>query len=89
MLPNRPTILTRKYQIMEVADKSILYFETGPNNKPTLSADLGEEFEVITQMNHGSWLDNHPDGLALSQKLRAGNPSSVSISLMVPRRAKS
>ncbi len=61
MLSNGPTILTREYQIMEVADKSILYFETGPNNEPTLSVDPGEEFEVITQMNHGSWLNDHPN----------------------------
>ena len=61
---------------MKVADKTILYFETGSDNEPTLSVDPGEESEVITQMNRGPWLDDHPDGEALSKKLRAGNPSS-------------
>ena len=46
---------------MKLADKSILYFETGPDNEPTLSVDSGGEFEVITQMNRGPWLDDNPD----------------------------
>lgn len=61
---------------MKTAGKDVLYFETGPDNEPTLHVDPEEEFEVITQMNRGPWLDDHPDGAALSEKLRAGNPSS-------------
>jgi acetamidase/formamidase len=61
---------------MKRATKDVLYFETGPDNKPTLYVDPGEEFEVETQMNRGPWLDDHPDKEALEKKLRAGNPSS-------------
>ena len=61
---------------MKRATREILYFETGPDNEPTLYVDPGEEFEVETQMNRGPWLDDHPDGEALKKKLRAGNPSS-------------
>lgn len=61
---------------MKRANKDILYFETGPDNKPTLYVDPGEDFEVVTQMNRGPWLENHPDGEALAEKLRGGNPSS-------------
>jgi len=58
------------------ATKDILYFETGPWNKPTLWVEPGEEFEVETQMNRGPWLDTHPQGEELRRKLRGGNPSS-------------
>ena len=61
---------------MKRATKDILYFETGPDNEPTLHVDPGEEFEVETQMNRGPWLDDHPDKEALEKKLRGGNPSS-------------
>ena len=61
---------------MKRATRDILYFESGPDNEPTLHVDPGEEFEVETQMNRGPWLDDHPDGEALGKKLRAGNPSS-------------
>lgn len=61
---------------MKRATTDILYFETGPDNKPTLFVDPGEEFEVQTQMNRGPWLDTHPDRENLEKKLRAGNPSS-------------
>jgi acetamidase/formamidase len=61
---------------MKRATKDILYFETGPRNEPTLWVELGEEFEVETQMNRGPWLDDHPKGEELSKKLRGGNPSS-------------
>lgn len=61
---------------MKRATRDILYFETGPDNQPTLHVSPGEEFEVETQLNRGPWLDDHPDGEALRKKLRAGNPSS-------------
>ena len=61
---------------MQRANKDILYFETGPDNAPTMWVDPGEEFEVVTQMNRGPWLDDHPDGERLREVLRAGNPSS-------------
>ncbi len=61
---------------MKRATRDILYFETGPDNPPTLHVSPGEEFEVESQLNRGPWLDDHPDGEALRKKLRAGNPSS-------------
>ena len=61
---------------MKRATKDVLYFETGPDNQPTLRVEPGEEFEVETQMNRGPWLETHPDRDALERKLRAGNPSS-------------
>lgn len=61
---------------MKRATRDILYFETGPDNEPTLHVSPGEEFEVESQLNRGPWLDDHPDGEALRKKLRAGNPSS-------------
>jgi len=61
---------------MQRATKDILYFETGPDNEPTLRVRAGEEFEVETQLNSGPWLDDHPDREILRQKLRGGNPSS-------------
>ena len=45
---------------MKRATREILYFETGPDNEPTLYVDPGDEFEVETQMNRGPWLDDHP-----------------------------
>lgn len=61
---------------MQRATRDILYFETGPDNAPTLRVLPGETFEVETQLNRGPWLDNHPDGAALRQRLVGGNPSS-------------
>ena len=61
---------------MKRATKDVLYFETGPDNPPTLRVEPGEEFEVETQINRGPWLETHPDREALEQKLRGGNPSS-------------
>lgn len=61
---------------MKRATKDILYFETGPWNKPTLWVEPREEFEVETQMNRGPWLDTHPQREELRKKLRGGNPSS-------------
>ena len=58
------------------ATPDILYFETGPDNSPTLWVSPGEEFEVETQLNQGPWLDNHPDGEKLRKRLYGGNPSS-------------
>ncbi len=57
---------------MKRATKDILYFETGPDNPVTLRVDPGEEFEVETQMNRGPWLDDHPDGDRLRDKLYDG-----------------
>lgn len=61
---------------MQRATTEVLYFEIGAENAPTLHVEPGEEFEVQTQMNAGPWLDDHPEGEALRQKLRGGNPSS-------------
>ena len=61
---------------MQRSGKDVLYFETGPDNEPTMWVEPGEEFEVVTQMNRGPWLDDHPDGERLREVLRAGNPSS-------------
>ena len=61
---------------MKRATKDVLYFETGPDNPPTIYVEPGEEFEVETQMNRGPWLKSHPDREALEKKLRGGNPSS-------------
>ena len=64
---------------MQKATTDILYFETGPDNSPTLFVEPGEEFEVQTQLNRGPWLDTHPDGERLRKKLEFGNPSSGAI----------
>lgn len=61
---------------MQRASTDVLYFETGPQNAPTLRVRPGETFEVQTQLNRGPWLDDHPDGPALTTLLRGGNPSS-------------
>ena len=56
---------------MQRATRDILYFETGPDNAPTLRVQPGETFEIETQINRGPWLDDHPDGERLRQKLIA------------------
>lgn len=61
---------------MQRATTETLYFETGPDNAPTLTVQPGEVFEVQTQLNRGPWLDTHPDGERLRQRLYGGNPSS-------------
>jgi acetamidase/formamidase len=61
---------------MKRASRDVLYFETGPDNAPTLRVQPGEEFEVETQLNRGPWLDTHADGPRLTKLLRGGNPSS-------------
>ncbi len=61
---------------MQRATTETLYFETGPDNVPTMTVKPGEVFEVETQLNRGPWLDTHPDGEALRQRLYGGNPSS-------------
>jgi len=61
---------------MQRATPDVLYFETGKYNAPTLTVDPGEEYEVQTQLNRGPWLDTHPEGETLRQRLRGGNPSS-------------
>ncbi len=62
---------------MKRATKEVLYFETGPDNEPTLYVDPGEEFEVETQMNRGPCLDSHPERETLEKKLISGNPSRM------------
>ena len=64
---------------MRRATKDILYFETGPDNEPTMFVDPGEEFEVVTQMNRGPWIEGHPDQQKLEALLTGGNPSSGAI----------
>jgi acetamidase/formamidase len=61
---------------MKRATRDTLYFEIGPDNAPTLHVSPGEVFEVETQLNPGPWLDTHPEGEALRQRLYGGNPSS-------------
>lgn len=61
---------------MQRATRDTLYFEIGPDNTPTLRVQPGETFEVETQLNRGPWLDTHPEGETLRQKLYGGNPSS-------------
>jgi acetamidase/formamidase len=61
---------------MKRATTEVLYFETGPDNTPTLVVHPGEVFEVQTQLNRGPWLDTHPRGEALRRRLYGGNPSS-------------
>jgi acetamidase/formamidase len=57
---------------MKQATKSVLYFETGPDNPVTLRVRPGEEFEVETQLNRGPWLDDHPEEEKLRNKLADG-----------------
>ncbi len=61
---------------MKRTGKDVLYFETGPDNEPTLEVEPGESFEVETQMNRGPWLAGHPRGAELAALLTGGNPSS-------------
>jgi len=61
---------------MKRATTDVLYFETGPDNPPTLRVQPGETFEVQTQLNRGPWMDTHPDAARLRQRLIGGNPSS-------------
>jgi amidase len=61
---------------MKRATREVLYFEIGADNAPTLHVKPGEVFEVETQLNRGPWLDTHPEGEALREKLYGGNPSS-------------
>lgn len=61
---------------MQRATTETLYFETGPDNPPTMTVQPGEVFEVQTQLNRGPWLDTHPDGEVLRERLYGGNPSS-------------
>ena len=57
---------------MKRATKDVLYFETGRDNPATLRVEPGEEFEVETQMNRGPWLEDHPNGDALRDRLNDG-----------------
>ncbi len=66
---------------MKKVGKETLYFETGPDNAPTVFVDPDEEFEVETQLNAGPWLDTHPDGAKMRARLRGGNPSSGCIAV--------
>ena len=61
---------------MKRQSKEVLYFEISSQNKPTLRVQAGEEFEVQTQLNRGPFTAEHPEGPAVAQKLRGGNPSS-------------
>lgn len=61
---------------MKRATPDVLYFETGPDNPPTLRVEPGEAFEVQTQLNRGPWIESHPDATRLRQRLYGGNPSS-------------
>ncbi len=67
-----------------------LYFETGPDNQPTMTVQPGEVFEIQTKMNRGPHPDEVPDELrdewvehrALYESLGlppGGNPSSGAV----------
>ena len=64
---------------MKYVSTEILYFETGPDNKPTLFTDPGEEIQIQTQMNKGAWINNHPDKDKLDKKIIGPNPVSGAI----------
>lgn len=64
---------------MQRATTDILYFETGPDNEPTMWVEPDEVFEIQTQINRGPWLDGHPHEDFLREKLRGGNPTSGAI----------
>ncbi|MFL2746720.1 MAG: acetamidase/formamidase family protein [Dehalococcoidia bacterium] len=64
---------------MKYTSTDKLYFETGPDNQPTLYVDPEEEIEIQTQINRGPWLDNHPEKKDLEKKLTGANPSSGAI----------
>ncbi len=60
---------------MKRAGTDVLYFETGPQNAPTLHVEPDEVFEVQTAINPGPWCD----GEQLEQyrkKVPYGNPTS-------------
>jgi amidase len=61
---------------MQRASREVLYFEIGAGNAPTMHVQPGEVFEVETQLNRGPWLDDHPEGEVLRERLYGGNPSS-------------
>ncbi len=61
---------------MQHISRDVLYFEIGPDNAPTHHVQPGETIEIQTQLNRGPWLDDHPEGEALREKLYGGNPSS-------------
>lgn len=61
---------------MQRVTKDILYFEIGPENRPTLRVTPGEVFEVETQINRGPWLEGRPDREEIERKVRGGNPAS-------------
>lgn len=62
-----------------------LYFETGPDNPPTMTVRPGEVFEVETQMNRGPNPEEAPEELReefarlRNPSTRGGNPSSGAI----------
>ena len=64
---------------MKRQGKDVLYFETGPDNPPTLRVEQGEGFEVETQVNAGLWPDDDPRSAELRARVRGGNPSSGAI----------
>lgn len=63
---------------MQEIGTEVLYFHTGPANKPTHRVRVGETFRVRTQINRGPWIDALPEPQRSQwrQRLIAGNPSS-------------
>ena len=72
----RPRHSRYLYIDMKRQGTDILYFEVGKENEPTLFVDPGEEFEVLTQMNKGPWIEDRPNREELEKRLTSGNPSS-------------
>lgn len=64
---------------------SPLYYEASPTNRPTLSVEPGEAFEVLTQMNRGPDISEVPPDLRdewskyHSHDVERANPSSGAI----------
>ncbi|MDE0168390.1 MAG: acetamidase/formamidase family protein [bacterium] len=64
---------------------SPLYYEASPTNRPTLSVEPGEPFEVVTQMNRGPDISAVPPDLRdewskhHSYEVERANPSSGAI----------
>lgn len=65
---------------MKRATTDVLYFEIAPDNKPTLTVEPGEVFEVQTAINPGPWCE----GRQLEEyrrKVPYGNPASGCIAV--------
>jgi len=60
---------------MKIQRPDVLYDEISRHNKPTLTVDPGETFQVETELNTGDWLHDVTDKFSLD-KVTHHNPSS-------------